>query len=319
VIREGRVLVTGGGGFVGRHLVAELLGRGIPVRALVRHLQPGLLPDHPLLEIRDTADIATAPWQELLAGADAVVHLAAVAHRPAPRSAAERQRMRTVNVGAVADLTRAACRSGVQRLVLLSSIGVLGATSGDRAFDAASIPEPHDFYSHTKLDAERAAHEASSGSSTEVCVVRPPLVFGPNAPGNFGRLVAAVRCGVPLPLGAVNNRRSLISVWNLCDLLVTCLTHPRAPLAPVLAADGESISTAELIRVCAAYLHARPVLIRVPVGVLRVACRMLGREEDFERLCGSLVVDAHDTQQRLGWWPPLDLQAGLRRALSHGS
>jgi nucleoside-diphosphate-sugar epimerase len=319
VIREGRVLVTGAGGFIGRHLVAELLRRGIRVRALVRQLQPGLLPDHPLLEIRDTADIAAAPWQQLLDSADAIVHLAAVAHRPAPRSAGERQRMRAVNVGAVADLARAASSSHVRRLVLLSSIGVLGAASGDGVFDATSIPIPHDFYSHTKLDAERAAHEACSGSSTEVCVVRPPLVFGPDAPGNFGRLVAAIRRGVPLPLGAIDNRRSLISVWNLCDLLVTCLTHPRAPLAPVLAADEESISTAELIRACAAYLHARPVIIGVPVGVLRVACRMLGHGEDFERLCGSLVVDTHDTRQRLDWRPPLSLQAGLRRAVSRGS
>jgi nucleoside-diphosphate-sugar epimerase len=316
VIAERCVVVTGAGGFVGRHLVSELLRRGVTVRALVRSQASAPHTRHAALEIREVADIVGARWDELLSGAGAIVHLAALAHRGNPRSADEAHRVRAVNVGAVTELTRAARAAQVRRLVLLSSIGVLGASSGDQPFDGASIPAPHDFYSRTKLDAELAAQDTRAGSPLELCVVRAPLVFGPDAPGNFGRLVTAIRRGMPLPLGAVDNRRSLISVWNLCDLLITCLTHPGASGVPLLAADDEVISTAQLVRQCAACLHVRPRLIRVPVRLLKPACELLGRRADFERLCGSLVVDTRYTQERLGWRPPLDLQEGVRQAIA---
>jgi nucleoside-diphosphate-sugar epimerase len=169
IAQRGVVAVTGAGGFIGRHLVAELARRGYFVRALVRQ-QANEFRDHSAIEIREVRDIVGAPWGELLEGAEAVVHLAAIAHRAEPGSAPEAQRIRRVNVEAVADLTRAAAAVGVRRIVLLSSIGVLGATSDAIAFDDAATPAPHDFYSRTKLDAERAAGEASSGSRLEVCL-----------------------------------------------------------------------------------------------------------------------------------------------------
>jgi nucleoside-diphosphate-sugar epimerase len=199
----------------------------------------------------------------------------------------------------------------------LSSIGVLGATSGSGSFDALSQPSPHDFYARTKLEGERAAAAAAAG--TELCVVRAPLVFGPEAPGNFGRLIASIRKGWPLPLGAIRNRRSLVSVWNLCDLLIACLTRPGAPGAPLLVADAPAVSTPELVRLCAELLGVTARLWPVPVGVLRLAAAAAGREADFMRLCGSLTVDDRDTRRRLEWAPPLDLRAGLRQSLRPGS
>ena len=315
IAHPGVVVVTGANGFIGRHLVAELTRRGYVVRVVVRQ-RSSRFEDHSAIEIREVRDIVNAPWGELLAGAEAIVHLAAIAHCANPGSTQEAQRIRAVNVEAVADLTRGAAAARVRRMVLLSSIGVLGATSGATAFDDASTPAPHDFYSRTKLDAERAAADASAGSLLQLCVVRAPLVFGPAAPGNFGRLIACIRRGIPLPLGAIDNRRSLISVWNLSDLLITCVTHPRAAERPILAADDEVVSTPELVRLCAGFLDTRARLIPVPIALLRLGCRMLGRQADFDRLCGSLTVDTRQMHERLGWIARFDLREGLRLAVA---
>ncbi len=309
------VVVTGASGFIGRHLVAELIQRRYVVRVVIR--QRGFRSQNNSgIETREVRDIVGAPWGELLAGAEAVVHLAAIAHRASPSRAQQARRVRAVNVEAVADLTRGAAAARVRRMVLLSSIGVLGATSGATAFDEASIPAPHDFYSRTKLDAERAAADASAGSLLQLSVVRAPLVFGPAAPGNFGRLIACIKRGIPLPLGAIDNRRSLLSVWNLCDLLITCLTHPRAAERPILAADDEVVSTPELVRLCAGFLGTRARLVPVPVALLRLACGVLGRQADYDRLCGSLTVDTRQMHERLGWIAKLDLMEGLRKAVA---
>jgi nucleoside-diphosphate-sugar epimerase len=203
----------------------------------------------------------------------------------------------------------------VRRLVLLSSIGVLGASSEAAPFDAHSPPAPHDFYSRTKLDAERVAATTCQKSSVGLCVVRPPMVFGPGAPGNFARLIALVRRGMPLPLGLIDNRRSLVSVWNLCDLLSAALTHNAATTAPLLVADDPAVSTPELIRMCAAAMSVPVRLLPVPPALLRLAAATIGRGADVKRLCDSLVVDARETYARLEWQPRLELAAGLERTL----
>jgi nucleoside-diphosphate-sugar epimerase len=310
------VVITGASGFIGRHLVAELLGRGRAVRALVRHASRARLPAHPRLEVCEIADILDAPWGELLAGGDSLVHLAAIAHRGAPRRPSEERRVRAVNRNAVGEITCAACACRLRRMVLLSSIGVLGANSGSGAYRSDSPPAPHDFYSLTKLEGERLAAEESRGAALSVCIVRAPLVFGPDAPGNFARLLAWTRRGVPLPFAAIGNRRSLVSVWNLCDLIALCLEHPDADRAPVLAGDDEAPSTPELLRRCAQLLGTRARLVAAPVPVLRAAASVFGRAADFERLCGSLVIDTGETRERLGWRPPLTLDEGLRRTLA---
>ena len=268
------------------------------------------------VEIREAGDLIQIDWPAALNGADAVVHLAAIAHRGTPKDAAEASRVRAINVAAVADLTAAAALAGVRRLIFLSSIGVLGADSGISAFDGSSPAAPHDFYSQTKLDAERAAATAAAKSKLELCIVRPPLVFGPHAPGNFGRMIKWVDRGIPLPLGAIHNRRSLVSVWNLCDFLIHCLADRGAVGEPLLVADEETISTSELLRLCARLLGRPDRLLPVPAELLRMAGRILGRSADIDRLCGSLVVDTRDTCLRTGWRAPLRLSDGLRRALA---
>jgi nucleoside-diphosphate-sugar epimerase len=308
------VMVTGATGFVGRHLVAALCAHGYAVRALVR--KGAALDAGPAVEVREIGDVSHADWPEVLHGVDAVMHLAAIAHRGSPRDEADGDRVRSVNVSAVAELTAAAATVGLRRLILVSSIGVLGADSGASAFTGSTSPAPHDFYSQTKLDAEVAAAGAAAGSMLEVCIVRPPLVYGPDAPGNFGRLVRWVDKGIPLPLGAIHNRRSLISVWNLCDFLVTCISNPGAVGEPLVVADEEAISTSALLRLCAQLMNRRNYLLPVPTALLRAAGAIFGRRADVDRLCRSLVVDTHDTYLRTGWRAPKSLREELRRALT---
>jgi nucleoside-diphosphate-sugar epimerase len=308
------IFVTGATGFVGRHLVAALSAGGYGVRALVR--RGAVVGTGSNVEICETVDIAQTNWTEALRGVDAIVHLAAIAHRGAPRDEADGQRVRSVNVTAVAKLTAAAGTLGVRRLILLSSIGVLGAHSGTSAFDGSSPAAPHDFYSQTKLDAEHAAGNAAAHSALELCILRPPLVYGPNAPGNFGRLIRWLARGTPLPLGAIHNRRSLISVWNLCDCLITCLSSPGAVGKPLVVADEETISTSELLRLCARLMDRPARLLPVSAALLRLAGGILGRRADIERLCGSLVVNTRDTYLCTGWRAPKPLEDELRRALT---
>jgi nucleoside-diphosphate-sugar epimerase len=311
---EREVVVTGAGGFIGRHLVAELAARGQRVRALVR--TAGRRPAaHPSVEVREIDDVLSAPWPELLAGSGAVVHLAALAHRAPPSTAQAQAQVYATNRDAVARLTHAAIAARLERLVLVSSVGVLGASSGGGAFDERSRPAPHDLYTRSKLAGEEAAARASAGSALQLCIVRPPLVFGPDAPGNFARLTRYVERGLPLPLAGIDNRRSLISVWNLCDLLLTCLTHAQATSTPVLAADDEALSTPQLIRRCAQMLGRPARLFYVAPRLLQLTCRALGRQADYQRLCDSLVVDTSESCRRLGWRPPLTLSAGLMRSL----
>jgi nucleoside-diphosphate-sugar epimerase len=287
------------------------------VRALTR--RGATLDANAQLEILEIGDIADVDWPKVLHGADALVHLAAVAHRGAPRNEADAHLIRAVNVSAVTHLTASAASVGVRRLVLMSSIGVLGADSGTAAFDGSTAAAPHDFYSQTKRDAELAATSAAAGSQLELCIVRPPLVYGPDAPGNFGRMVRWVARGIPLPLGAIHNQRSLISVWNLCDFLMNCLSNPGAVGSPLVVADEETISTSSLLRLCARIMGRRERLVSVPAALLRLAGGILGRGADIDRLCGSLVVNSSDTYERTGWRAPMPLSEGLRLALTRTS
>jgi len=309
------VAVTGAGGFIGRTLVAELLRRGYAVRAITRRVR-GELAAHASLELRAIDDLTRAPWGELLPGCESLVHLAAIAHQGRPRDAAAAARVHAVNVEAVGELARAAQAAGLRRMVLVSSIGVLGASSGPRGFDERSLPSPQDDYARSKLAAENAARAVAGSSAFEVSIVRPPLVFGPEAPGNFGQLVRLIRRGVPLPLAAIDNRRSLVSLWNLCDFLVAALEHPAAAGAPLLVADSGTLSTPQLVRSCAAALGVPARLWRVPPASLRMLLGALGRRADFERLCASLTVDDQATRARLSWQPALTLAEGLTRALA---
>jgi nucleoside-diphosphate-sugar epimerase len=303
-----KVAVTGAGGFVGSAVVAELAKRGIEAVRLVRTArgEPGEA------EIGDLAGASIDPAK--LQGADVVIHLAAVTHSPnGPDDGIEKYR--AVNVGGTVALVEAAIAAKASRFLFVSSIKAVAERSAPgHPIDSNTAPAPEDAYGITKLEAEQSVRERCSGAGVEWVIVRPPLVYGAEAKGNFGRLIRMVRSGLPLPLGAVNNRRSLLHVENLADALVAACTAPGAAGQIVTLCDS-TLSTPELLRAVAQSLGVRARLLPFPPVLLRAIGRALGRGAEVERLCGSLELDPRASMAVLGWTPPFGLAEALSRTV----
>lgn len=297
-----RIVVTGASGFVGTALCRELLARGHAVRAAVRHSNAPATAELQNLRVPDIA--AEFDRSTLLGSADAVVHLAAIAHRGA--SEAE---LRRVNVDATLRLAEAAA-GRVRRFVFLSSVKVHGEDSGTGAFRESDAPRPRDAYGRSKLAAEQGLTELADRTGLELIVIRPPLVYGPGVKANFLRLLRWVDSGWPLPFGSLNNRRSLIGSGNLVDAIARCVEHPAAN-GPFLVSDAEPVSTAALVSSIASALERRARLVRVPAVLLRAAGALACHSDEMRRLTGNLVVDTSRMFRVLDWRPPLSLEEGL--------
>lgn len=300
-----RVLITGATGFVGRTLLAA--AQPLQLRAAVRSRPVSDLG----AEYVVVGDIdGQTEWSRALTGIDCIVHLAARVHVMKP-TANDRIEFERTNVLGTERLARAAAAAGVKCFVYLSSIKVNGESSGQRAFRADDVPRPQDEYARSKLEAERRLSAVETASGMAVSVVRSPLVYGPRVRANFYRLLSLAHSGLPIPLAWISNARSMVSVWNLCDLICALLRTQRPMSGVFLVADGEDISTAELIRRMAQLMHRPARLFGVPVGALRAFAALTGRSAELNRLRGSLAVDISETRGRLGWSPPLTLEAGL--------
>jgi nucleoside-diphosphate-sugar epimerase len=302
-----KVLVTGAAGFVGRHLCARLRDGGATVHEAVRRVDGAARSG-----VIAVGDIGPGTeWGPALEGVDAVVHLAARVHLMSDAAADPLAEYRRVNVEGTLRLARQAAAAGVRRLVFASSVKVNGeGTPPGTAFREADPPAPADPYGVSKHEAEQGL---AATAGIETAVVRPPLVYGPGVGANFLRLMRAVHRGVPLPLGAVDNRRSLVYVENLADVLALCASHPAAAGGTFLASDGPPLSTPALVRALGRALGRRPRLVPVPPALLRGAASLVGRGPAVERLCGSLVVDDSRVRAALGWRPPFGAEAGLAR------
>ena len=297
------VVVTGAAGFIGRAVVARLTARGTPVVAVVRRPVAAT----PGVALHAVGDITPATdWAPLLTGARAVVHLASRAHAPKP--AAEQDWIEH-EATAAAQLMRAAGRAGVERLVLMSSIKVLGDKTDHVPFRAGRPATPEDAYGFAKWSIEEAMRGAAG--VTALTIIRPPLVYGPGVKANFRALIQLVDSGMALPLASVTNRRSLIGLDNLVDLVETALAHPAARHGTFLVRDEEEVSTPELVRRIAKALGREIRLFPSPTAVLRLVARILGRGDAAERLFGSLRIDDSATREQLGWRPRVSLDEGL--------
>jgi nucleoside-diphosphate-sugar epimerase len=226
-----------------------------------------------------------------------------------------RQLYLDVNAHATRRLAEAAARAGVQRFLYVSSIKVNGEETLHYPFKPVDPPNPRDDYGLSKCLGEQSLLKVAASTGMRVAIVRPPLVYGPGVRANFLRLLRWVDRGWPLPLGSINNRRSLVSVWNLCDLLRRLLEDPLPGMPTWLVSDGEDLSTPELIRRIAAAMARRANLLPCPPSVLQAAGAVLGRSAEVGRLCGSLVVDVSQTQQQLRWSPPLSVDEALARTV----
>ena len=305
-----RILVTGANGFVGRALCGEALARGAAVRGVTR--APCDLPIGVDNVVVGSIDGST-DWLDVLADCEVVVHLAARVHVMQDATADPLEEFRRVNVQGTLNLARQAAAAGVRRFVFVSSIGVNGAETFEKPFTDQDQAAPHSPYAVSKYEAELGLQALAGETGMEVVIIRPPLVYGPNAPGNFGSLMRWLKRGVPLPLGAIHNQRSLVALGNLVDLIVTCITHPAAANQTFLVCDGEDVSTTELLRRMGLALGHPARLIPVPASWLKLAASMVGKRDVAQRLCGSLQVDISKTRQLLGWSPPLTLNQGLKK------
>jgi len=309
-----RVLVTGGQGFVGKALAAGALSNGFAVRVSSRQK---LIAAEARLEHSQVGDLGPATdWLAALQGVNTVVHCAGRAHVMTDTAADPLTAFRTVNSAGTLNLARQAVEAGVKRFVFVSSVGVNGSeTALGKPFSEADKSNPHNVYALSKWEAEQGLLHIAAETGLEVVIIRPPLVYGCNAPGNFGSLMRAVQRGWPLPLGAVHNQRSLVALDNLVDFIVTCITHPQAANQTFLVSDGQDLSTAELVRGMARAAGVPARLLPLPVWALQAGASLLGRGDAVQRLCGNLQVDISKARQFLGWVPPVSVDEGLRRAV----
>ena len=312
-----RVLVTGASGFVGGAVVRRLVADGaVVVRAAVRR------PDVPLAEAVEqmlVGDLsAQTDWRAALRDVDVVVHAAARVHVMRDASVDPLAEFRRVNVAGTMRLAGQAAEAGVRRFVFLSSIKVNGeGTVVGRPYSAADVPAPVDPYGVSKREAEDGLRELALSSGMEVAIIRPVLVYGSGVKGNFRSLLRLMRIGVPLPLGAIRNRRSLVALDNLVDLIARTIRHPGAANQTFLVSDGDALSTTELLTRVAASFGRSARLVPVPASAIELLARALGRREAAVRLCGSLEVDIDKTRALLGWRPPVAMDEALRRTAQH--
>lgn len=306
--QEKTILVTGATGFIGKALAAELLSEGYGVIAAVRKPSPALADR---IQQKATGDLSgRTDWSNLLNNIDVVVHAAARAHIFNDKSADPKAEYLKVNTEATVNLARQAAAAGVKRFIFVSTVGVYG-NGGSRLFSETDAVNPRTFYAISKYKAEQGLLALAGQTDMALVIIRPPLVYGPGAPGNFQKLMKLVNTGLPLPFGAVSNRRTFVALDNLVNFIITCIEHPKAKGEIFLISDGEDISTPELIRKIAGSFNRKPWLVAVPVSLMRFFAGLLGKRELAVRLFDSLQIDSGKARKLLGWRPVITMDEQL--------
>ncbi|WP_278800111.1 UDP-glucose 4-epimerase family protein [Marinobacter nauticus] len=305
------ILVTGGSGFVGSALIKRLLSEHRDILAVGRSDV-----NLPVETVKVSSFSELGALGQRLGSVDVVVHCAARAHIMNDDTVDPLAEYRKVNVDGTLNVARHALEAGVKRFLFVSSIKVNGEhTSPGRPFTEEAVPAPEDPYGISKYEAERELQALCAETGMELVIIRPPLVYGPGVKGNFASMIRLMEKGLPLPLGAVRNKRSLVALDNLVDLIVTCVDSPAAANQVFLAADGQDISTTELLRNVANAMGKPARLLPVPSGLLMLGASLFGKKAVAKRLLGSLQVDISKARELLGWQPPVSVEEGLAWAV----
>lgn len=297
-----KILMTGASGFIGNELYKSSTTKE-SFRCVIRGSENNRYSDC----FKISSLNASTDWSGAFECIDAVIHLAGLAHS----KEFTEQDYKSVNVDGTLHLAREAAKSGVKRFVFVSSIGINGSSSGKTPFCENSPDKPHDPYSCSKLEAEKGLKLISQQTGLEVVIVRPTLVYGANAPGNFGRLCMLVSKSPVLPFGLVNNKRDFIAVQNLAELLLVCATHPNAAGNTFLASDGQGISVEMFTHAIAEGLEKNIIQLPVPIFIMRFVGKLLGKTSMVEQLVGNLEVDSSKIVRVLGWKPPYTLKQAM--------
>ena len=309
-----RILVTGANGFVGKSLIKKLLdSKKYEILAATRNEND----DFPV-GVRHFKVDHLLECNSLLGEVDAIIHLAGRAHVMKEKSTNSLEAYRETNVVVTLDLALQAAMAGVKRFIYISSIKVNGEfTSTGKTFVADDIPAPTDPYGISKLEAEEGLKKIAEKYGIELVIIRPVLVYGPGVKANFASMMSWIAKGLPLPLGsATENRRSLVSVDNLTDMIEVCINHSAATNQTFLVSDGKDLSTAELLIRVGQALNKPAFLLPFPIILIKFLALLVGRPSIAQRLTGSLQVDISKNLELLGWAPPVEVNDALRRTAS---
>jgi nucleoside-diphosphate-sugar epimerase len=310
------VLITGASGFIGNAVALNLASRKFNlVHASVRKSNKNF-PDS--IKVFENMDLlGDTDWSHALKNIDVVIHCAASAHLVHSASKESITSLLKVNVNGTEKLAHQAALFGVKRFIFLSTLAVHGAETSLHPFSVDDEPRPHSDYARSKLEAEKKLVEISQASRMSWVVIRPPLVYGPNAPGKFRLLVRCVRWRLPLPLGKVKNKKSFVFLDNLVDLIICCINNPSASNQVFLVSDDEDISTTQFIRKIGTALNKPTFLLPIPVFILRLAAKFFGKQKLAEQLLSSLQVDIEKTKIKLRWKPPFNVDAAMSKAMKN--
>lgn len=303
-----KILVTGVSGFVGQCLIRELKLKNIRFVGIVRELSLSNIDG--MIEVSDFS--IPNVWQKPLANCDVVIHLAARVHVMREATESPLKAFLDVNLKGTLSLAEAAAKAGVKRFIYVSSIKVNGESTTNKKFIETDIPNPLDPYAISKWEAEKALRKIELETGMEVVILRPPLIYGPGVKANFASLLKLVDKGLPLPLLAIKNRRSLIFLDNFVDAVITCVTHPNAAGKTYLVSDGEDVSMAQLIKKIAFSLNKPSYLFYFPLIVIRLFAKLIGKTASINRLTESLVIDSSKIRKELEWQPPFSIDQGLK-------
>ena len=311
-----RILLTGVTGFIGKALIAELIQQNFNISIAVRQ-KTNLFPDKVKQFI--VGDFGSKPdFSASLVEVDCIIHLAGKAHVLDKSKATALDEFRKINTELTLNLAKQAVVAGVERFIFLSSIGVNG-NQNNHSFLENDTPNPQEPYAISKYEAEQGLLKLAKNSSLEVVIIRPPLVYGNNAPGNFGRLIqwAGAKIILPLPLGAVNNIRSLIAIDNLVSFIITCTLHPKAANEIFIISDDDNLSTTQLLKKIATAFNKKALLLPIPVSWMIFVAKLLGKEVDAVRLFSSLIVDSNKARDLLDWHPVTTMDEQLCKITEH--
>jgi nucleoside-diphosphate-sugar epimerase len=311
-INMNKVLVTGATGFVGRSLCQELLLREMDFIAMIRNES-----SKSKLDCNVQRHAIESNQTNVLDQVHTIIHLAARAHVMHETALDPLAEFRAVNVDATLKLAKDAVKAGVRRFIFVSSIKVNGEETFQTPFTAFDTPNPSDFYGQSKLEAELALKIFAQETGLELVIIRPPLVYGSQVMANFYRLMQITKLGFPLPFANVNNRRSLVSLGNLVDLLITCVTHPAAAHQTFLVSDDDDVSLTRLLQTIAKAMNKNLWLFPVPIKLFQIMAAWIGKSAAINRLFGSLQVDIRHTKQTLNWQPIMSVEQGIQSTVQN--
>jgi nucleoside-diphosphate-sugar epimerase len=302
------ILVTGANGFVGKALCKSLNNTEHQIAALSRYVVASNVNKHYMLTTLDGNTNYTHP----LNGIDVVIHLAGRAHVLNDKSIDPYQAYAKVNIEATKSLALQAAASGVKRFIFISSVKVNGEETTDKPFSEHAKPNPQDDYGKTKLEAEQALSLIAKGTGMDVVIIRPPLIYGKGVKANFKHLIQLCQKPLPLPFGAIQNKRSMIYIDNLVDFIMVCITHPNAANETFLISDDADVSTTNLIKMIRQALDVPILLMPIPQSWLEFFLRLMGKKNLDARLCGNLQIDISKAKKMLRWKPPISIEDGLK-------